>query len=88
MTMSVPEGSDARSALPTTSEELNSLQGIHYEMPSDLDAFYRMYARPQLRYAATVLGDMKAAQSVVRRLYTHLSLNWAVVLLEDGGPEA
>ncbi|CAM5232400.1 hypothetical protein SHIRM173S_13354 [Streptomyces hirsutus] len=86
--MSVPEDSDARSALPTTSEELNSLQGIHYEMPSDLDAFYRMYARPQLRYAATVLGDMKAAQSVVRRLYTHLSLNWAVVLLEDGGPEA
>ncbi|MFD4973150.1 sigma factor-like helix-turn-helix DNA-binding protein [Streptomyces sp. NPDC058424] len=86
--MAIPEDSDARYTLPTTSEELNALQGIHYEVPADLDAFYRMYARPQLRYAATVLGDMKAAQTVVRHLYTHLALNWAAILLKDGGPEA
>ncbi|MFI1422357.1 RNA polymerase sigma factor [Streptomyces sp. NPDC020731] len=84
----LPEDSNVPDALPAQPRELNSLQGVHYEMPSDLEAFYRMYARPQLRYAATVLGDMKAAQQVVRRLYSHLALNWAVVLLEDGGPEA
>ncbi|MEU1875521.1 RNA polymerase sigma factor (sigma-70 family) [Streptomyces ambofaciens] len=88
MTMAVPEDSNTPYTLPTPTKELNALQGIHYEMPSDLDAFYRMYARPQLRYAATVLGDMKAAQQVVRRLYSHLALNWSVVLLQDGGPEA
>ncbi|WP_411092123.1 sigma-70 family RNA polymerase sigma factor [Streptomyces sp. 049-1] len=86
--MAVPEDSNTPYTLPTPSKELSALQGIHYEMPSDLDAFYRMYARPQLRYAATVLGDMKAALQVVRRLYGHLALNWSVVLLQDGGPEA
>lgn len=87
--MTTPEESDAQHTLPTSfKEELNALQGIDYEMPAALDAFYRMYARPQLRYAATVLGDMKAAKAVVRRLYTHLALNWSVALLEEGGPEA
>ena len=48
------EDSNAPHTLPEDGNaplrELNSLQGVHYEMPSDLDAFYRMYARPQLRY--------------------------------------
>lgn len=78
----------ARYTLPTTSEELKTLQGIHYEMPPDLAAFYQLYARAQVRYAATVLGDKKAAFTVVRRLYNHLALNWRVVLRQDGGPEA
>lgn len=85
--MTTPEESDAHT-LPTSFEELNDLKGIHYEMPKALDAFYRMYARPQLRYAATVLGDTKAAKDVVRRLYVHLALNWSAVLMEEGGPEA
>ncbi|MFF8575751.1 hypothetical protein ACF06L_31485 [Streptomyces sp. NPDC015408] len=88
MTMTLPEDSNTPYTFPTLSRELNALRGIHYEMPSDLDAFYRLYARPQLRYAATVLGDMRAARQVVRRLYSHLALNWSVVLLQDGGPEA
>ncbi|MFY4719758.1 hypothetical protein [Streptomyces sp. LaBMicrA B280] len=81
------EDSDAHT-LPTSFEDLNALHGIHYEMPTTLDAFYRQYARPQLRYAATMLGSEKAAKAVVRSLYTHLALNWKAVLLEEGGPEA
>ncbi|MEV0445568.1 sigma-70 family RNA polymerase sigma factor [Streptomyces spectabilis] len=88
--MTAPEDSDAHNTLPTAYvlEDLTALHGIHYEMPTTLAAFFRMYARPHLRYAATVLGDKEAAKTVVRRLYTHLALNWAVVLLEDGGPQA
>jgi RNA polymerase sigma-70 factor (ECF subfamily) len=81
------ENSDART-LPADFEELNALYGIHYEMPPSLDAFYRRYARAQVRYAATVLGNKGAAKTVVRGLYTHLALNWGAVLLEEGGPEA
>jgi hypothetical protein len=39
------------------------VRGIHYELPADPDALHRMYTRPQLRYAATVLADMKAAET-------------------------
>nr|BFD88375.1 hypothetical protein StreXyl84_77760 [Streptomyces sp. Xyl84] len=81
------DDSDAHT-LPTTFEELNALHGIHYEMPTALDAFYRMYARPQVRYAATILGSKEAAKAVVRHLYSHLALNWETILLEEGGPEA
>ncbi|MFJ5035702.1 RNA polymerase sigma factor [Streptomyces sp. NPDC088560] len=81
------DDSDAHT-LPSSFEELNTLHGIHYEMPQALDAFYRRYARPQMRYAATILGSEEAARAVVRNLYTHLALNWSVILLEDGGPEA
>ncbi|WEO93442.1 sigma-70 family RNA polymerase sigma factor [Streptomyces sp. FXJ1.172] len=68
--------------------ELDGLQGIQYEMPATLDAFYRRYARPQVEYAATVLGDKEAAKAVVRTLYTHLAQNWDAVLFQKGGPEA
>ncbi|MEU2560948.1 sigma-70 family RNA polymerase sigma factor [Streptomyces longispororuber] len=88
--MTAPEDSDAHHTLPTapTAEDLTALHGIHYEMPAALDAFFRMYARPHLRYAATVLGDKKAATAVVRRLYAHLALNWPVILHDEDGPEA
>ncbi|WP_051852856.1 sigma-70 family RNA polymerase sigma factor [Streptomyces aureocirculatus] len=86
--MKGPENSDAPHTLSTSVEDLNALHGIHYEMPTSLDAFFRMYARPQLRYAATLLGDEKAARTVVHRLYTHLALNWSAILLQEGGPEA
>ncbi|MEV7815548.1 sigma-70 family RNA polymerase sigma factor [Streptomyces flaveolus] len=75
-------------ALPVSFEELDALQGIHYEMPPSLDAFYRMYARAQVDYATTVLGDKNAAKAVVRTLYAHLALNWDAVLFQEGGPEA
>lgn len=63
--------------LSTSCEELNALHGIHYEMPTSLDGFYRRYARAQMRYAATILGSKDAAKTVVRSLYTHLALNWS-----------
>lgn len=85
--MTIPEDSEAHT-LPTPFEDLNALQGIHYEMPAALEAFLRLYARPHLRYATTVLGDENAAKAVVRHLYTQLALNWSAVLLVDGGPEA
>ncbi len=41
--MTTPEDSDAQHTLPNSfKEELNDLQGIDYEMPATLDAFYRM----------------------------------------------
>ncbi|MFF4442836.1 RNA polymerase sigma factor [Streptomyces sp. HUAS 14-6] len=75
-------------ALPASFEELEALKGIQYDMQASLDAFYRMYARPQVDYATTVLGDRRAAKTVVRSLYTHLALNWDAVLFQEGGPEA
>ncbi|MGD1221985.1 MULTISPECIES: RNA polymerase sigma factor [Streptomyces] len=85
--MTSTEDSDAHT-LPISCEELNALNGIHFEMPASLDAFYRRYSRPQVRYASTILGSTEAAKAVVRSLYTHLALNWAAVLLQEGGPEA
>ncbi|MEV7238468.1 hypothetical protein AB0N06_32370 [Streptomyces sp. NPDC051020] len=65
------------------------MRGIHNERPADPDALHRMYARPQLRYAATVLADMRAAESDRRAPpLPHIALNWAVVLFQEGGPEA
>lgn len=75
-------------ALPTSFADLDALQGIHYRMQASLDAFYCMYARPQVDYATTVLGDKEAAKAVVHHLYTHLARNWDTVLLQEGGPEA
>ncbi|MCE0446846.1 RNA polymerase sigma factor [Streptomyces tricolor] len=81
------EDSDAHT-LPGSFVELNALHGIHYEMPASLDGFYRRYARPQLRYATTMLGSTEAAKTVVRNLYTHLALNWTAILQKETGPEA
>jgi len=86
--MASTEDSDRQDTLPTSIEDLHALRGIRYEMPPPLDALYRTYARAQVRYAAAVLGDKEGAKAVVRRLYRHLALNWAVVRLEDDGPEA
>ncbi|MGW2952828.1 RNA polymerase sigma factor [Streptomyces eurythermus] len=80
------EDSDAHT-LPGTFVELDALHGIHYEMPASLDGFYRQYARPQLRYATTMLGSKEAAKTVLRNLYTHLALNWEAILREES-PEA
>uniref|UniRef100_UPI003F494E3C RNA polymerase sigma factor n=1 Tax=Streptomyces achromogenes TaxID=67255 RepID=UPI003F494E3C len=80
------EDSDAHT-LPGTFVELDALHGIHYEMPVSLDGFYRQYARPQLRYATTMLGSKEAAKTVLRNLYTHLALNWEAILREES-PEA
>lgn len=68
-------------------EELHDLEGIEYEMTPDQEAFYDLYARPHLRYAHTMLGSKTAAKAVVRRCYSHLALNWAVVLKQES-PEA
>ncbi|MEW1699298.1 MULTISPECIES: sigma-70 family RNA polymerase sigma factor [unclassified Streptomyces] len=64
-------------------EELRNLEGIEYEMTPDQEAFYDLYARAHLRYAHTMLGSKQAARAVVRRLYSHLALNWANVLKEE-----
>ncbi|MDV5143167.1 sigma-70 family RNA polymerase sigma factor [Streptomyces sp. SBC-4] len=91
-----PDGpSETQDALPGTGirverhflEELHHLEGIEYEMTPDQEAFYDLYARPHLRYAHTMLGDKQAAKAVVRRCYSHLTLNWANVLKEEA-PEA
>ncbi|MFV5998196.1 hypothetical protein ACNPQM_38955 [Streptomyces sp. NPDC056231] len=48
-----------------------------------------MYARPQLRYVATVLADMKAAETDRRAPpLPHHTLNRVAVLFQEGGPEA
>lgn len=67
----------------STAEDLNALHGIEYVMPPDLEAFIDLYSRPHLRYAHTMLGDEQAAIAVVRRCYSHLALNWAVVLKQE-----
>ncbi|MGW5735900.1 MULTISPECIES: RNA polymerase sigma factor [Streptomyces] len=67
--------------------DLNNLTGLSYEMPPDLEAFFALYAKPHLRYAHSMLGDKQAAKAVVRRCYSHLSLNWVNVLKEES-PEA
>ncbi|GHE33887.1 sigma-70 family RNA polymerase sigma factor [Streptomyces capitiformicae] len=79
--------SEAQFTLPSTAAELNALHGIHYVMPPDLEAFVDLYARPHLRYAHTMLGDEQAARTVVQRCYSHLALNWTVVL-KEASPEA
>ncbi|GGY50952.1 RNA polymerase sigma factor [Streptomyces djakartensis] len=56
-------------------------------MPPALEAFVDLYAKPHLRYAHTMLGDQQAARAVVQRCYSHLALNWAVVLKAES-PEA
>ncbi|MFV8132821.1 RNA polymerase sigma factor [Streptomyces syringium] len=79
---------EAQFTLPSSFlDELNSLEGVQYQMPPDLEAFYDLYAKAHLRYAHTMLGDKKSAKAVVRRLYSHLALNWVVVLKEES-PEA
>ncbi|GGP00100.1 RNA polymerase sigma factor [Wenjunlia tyrosinilytica] len=83
-----PEGADAAGEAQFTLprgflDELNALQGLQYRMPPDLEAFYDLYARAHLRYAHTMLGDKQAARAVVRRVYSHLALNWLVVLKEE-----
>ncbi|WP_055714068.1 RNA polymerase sigma factor [Streptomyces torulosus] len=79
--------SEMQFTLPSTAVELNALHGVHYVMPPDLEAFIDLYTRPHLRYAHTMLGDKQAAKAVVQRCYSHLALNWAVVLKEES-PEA
>ncbi|AZP22781.1 sigma-70 family RNA polymerase sigma factor [Streptomyces aquilus] len=86
--MASTEDSDRQGTLPASIEDLRALRGIRYEMPPALDALYRAYARAQVRYAAAILGDKEAATTVVRHLYRHLALNWAIVRLDDDGPEA
>ena len=86
--MTATEDDDSHDTMPTSVEDLNALRGIPYEMPSALDAFYRIYAQAQVRYAATILDDKDAAKTVVRHLYRHLAMNWAAVQLEEGGAEA
>lgn len=86
--MTSTEDSDRHDTLPATIEDLSALHGVPYEMPSALDAFYRIYVRAQIRYAGTILGDKEAAKTVVRRLYHHLAMNWAAVQLEECGAEA
>lgn len=79
---------EAQFTLPTSFlDELNDLQGVEYRMQPDLEAFYDLYARAHLRYAYTMLGNKEAAKAVVRRVYSHLALNW-VVVLEEESPEA
>jgi RNA polymerase sigma-70 factor (ECF subfamily) len=82
--MSSVEDSDGPHTLPASLDDLSALCGLQYEMPPTLKTFYRTFARPQLRYAMTVLGDKEAAKTVVRRLYRHLAMRWAAVLLDDG----
>ncbi|MFM9584267.1 sigma-70 family RNA polymerase sigma factor [Streptomyces caniscabiei] len=67
----------------STAEDLNALRGIEYVMPPALEAFINLYSRPHLRYAHAMLGDKTAAIAVVRRCYSHLALNWAVVLKQE-----
>jgi RNA polymerase sigma factor (sigma-70 family) len=73
--------------VPSTAPELSTLQGVHYVMPPDLEAFIDLYVRAHLRYAHTMLGDKQAAKAVVQRCYSHLALNWAAVL-KEASPEA
>ncbi|MFE4594126.1 sigma-70 family RNA polymerase sigma factor [Streptomyces laurentii] len=68
-------------------ERLHRIEGIEYKMTPDQEAFYDLYARAHLRYAHTMLGSKQAAKAVVRRCYSHLALNWLVVLKEES-PEA
>lgn len=79
--------SEAQFDLPSTVAGLDGLHGIHYVMPPTLEAFVDLYAKPHLRYAHTMLGDKQAARAVVQRCYSHLALNWAVVLKAES-PEA
>jgi RNA polymerase sigma factor (sigma-70 family) len=81
--MTSAEDSDAPHTLPTPLEGLGSLSGIQYKMPPTLDAFYRRYARAQVRYAATILGDKDTAKTLVRHLYNHLAISWAAILTEE-----
>lgn len=67
----------------STAEDLNALHSIEYVMPPTLEAFISLYSRPHLRYAHTMLGDKEAAIAVIRRCYSHLALNWAVVLKQE-----
>ena len=53
----------------------------------DLERCFARYAKPQLRYAHSMLGDKEAAKAVVRRCYRHLALNWRNVQQEES-PEA
>ncbi|WP_260334509.1 sigma-70 family RNA polymerase sigma factor [Streptomyces beigongshangae] len=78
-----PEGSREPFTPFSTAEDLNALQGIEYVMPPALEAFIDLYSRPHLRYAHTMLGDKPAAITVVRRCYSHLALNWEVVLRQE-----
>lgn len=82
------EGESERPAARPRSVADSVLYGVQYELPSTLDAFYRTYARPQIRYAAAILGDEDAAKEVVRQLYRHLALSWPAIQLEGCGPEA
>ncbi|MEU8543468.1 sigma-70 family RNA polymerase sigma factor [Streptomyces sp. NPDC048717] len=68
-------------------ERIQHIEGIEYRMTPDQEAFYDLYARAHLRYAHTMLGDKEAAKAVVRRCYSHLALNWVMVLKEES-PEA
>ncbi|MGW7081191.1 sigma-70 family RNA polymerase sigma factor [Streptomyces sp. NPDC054871] len=67
--------------------DLHSLTGMSYEMPPDLEACYTRNAKPQLRYAHSMLGDKDAAKTIVRRCYRYLALNWRNVQ-KEGSPEA
>lgn len=69
------------------SSDLHALTGMSYEMPPDLERCFARYAKPQLRYAHSMLGDKEAAKAVVRRCYRHLALNWRNVQKEES-PEA
>ncbi len=87
--MTGTEDDDSYDTMPTSIEDLKALRGIPYEMPPALDAFYRIYAQAQVRYAATILDDKDAAKTVVRHLYRYLAMNWAVAQLEEeGGAQA
>ncbi|MFJ4790822.1 sigma factor-like helix-turn-helix DNA-binding protein [Streptomyces sp. NPDC088794] len=82
---------DDSDRFPTLSASLNDLEalcGVQYEMPATLQAFYRRNAPGQIRYAETILSDHAVAVALVRRLYSHLAMNWAAIHLEGGSAEA
>ncbi|MFJ4633469.1 hypothetical protein [Streptomyces sp. NPDC088847] len=86
--MTGTEDDDSCDTMPTSIEDLRALRGIPYEMPPALDAFYRIYAQAQVRYAATILDDKDAAKTVVRHLYRYLAMNWSVAQIEEPeGPD-
>ncbi|MEU6548374.1 sigma-70 family RNA polymerase sigma factor [Streptomyces sp. NPDC046859] len=84
--MASPEDSGAH-ARPGSFRKLDRLQGIQYEVPPGLDAFYDAYARPHRDFAFKVLGDEGAAGEVVRDLYSHLALNWDRLRTDGCSPE-
>jgi RNA polymerase sigma-70 factor (ECF subfamily) len=73
---------------PVPDDYGDQLAEVDYPLPHALEAFHDLYVKAYLNYAYLMTGDKEASQAIVRRCFSHLTLNWGQALQCEDGTEA